>query len=162
MSEQRHIVPLSPSLLPGALATVGRALHHTHYLDGALDALRSAVGAPGADGRAMASMAGEQIEGVAVSGLFGGTSGAGRLHFLVVEPGVRRTGVGRALANAVIAQLASTGARFVLAELPDDVAALPGARELLRAAGFMEESRIDDFFRDGVALAFMRREIEAR
>jgi len=160
VSERRRTVPLSQSLLPGALAIVERVLHDTPYLDGAVDALRSAVSSPGADGRAMASMSGEQIDGVAVFGIFGGTSGAGRLHFVVVEPGARRTGAARALTEIAIAQLAASDARFVLAELPDDVDALPGGRELLRALGFVEESRIDDYFRDGVALAFMRREIE--
>jgi len=162
VSERRRLVPLSPSLLPAALETVERALHRTHYFSGALDSLRSAVSAPSADGRALASMTGEQIEGVAVFGIFGGTSGAGRLHFVAVEPSVRRTGVARALVESAIAQLAAADARFVLAELPDDVDALPGAREFLGALGFTEESRVDDYFRDGVALSFMRRELGTR
>ena len=131
MSERRLIVPVSLSLLPGALATVERALHDTHYLGGALDALR----------------------------IFGGTSGAGRLHFVVVEREARRTGAARALVDTAIAQLVASGARFVLAETPDDRGALPGADEFLRALEFSEESRVDDFFRDGVALSFMRREL---
>lgn len=141
------------------MATVERALHDTHYLGGALDALRSAVRAPGVDGRALASLMGESIEGVIVFGIFGGTSGAGRLHFVVVEREARRTGAARALVDTAIAQLVASGARFVLAETPDDRGALPGADEFLRALEFSEESRVDDFFRDGVALSFMRREL---
>lgn len=162
MSERRRLVPLSPSLLPDALAAVERALHRTHYLSGALDSLRSAVTAPGADGRALASMTGDRIEGVAMFGIFGGTIGAGRLHFVAVEPSVRRKGVARALTESAIVQLAASNARFVLAELPDDVDALPGAREFLCALGFSEEGRVDDYFRDGVALSFMRRELATR
>lgn len=162
MSERRRLVPLSPSLLPGALETVERALHRTHYLTGTIESLRSAVAAPGTDGRPLASMTGERIDGVAVFGIFGGTSGAGRLHFVVVEPSLRRTGVARALTESAIAQLAASDARFVLAELPDDADALPGAREFLCALGFAEESRVDDYFRDGVALSFMRRELGTR
>jgi ribosomal protein S18 acetylase RimI-like enzyme len=161
VSERRLIAPVSPSLLPGALATVERVLRGTHYLDGALDALRSAVRAPGADGRALTSVKGKRVEGVVVFGIFGGTSGAGRLHFVVVEPGARRMGVARALVDTAIAQLAASDARFVLAELPDDRGALPGASEFLRALEFMEESRVEDFFRDGVALSFMRRGLES-
>jgi ribosomal protein S18 acetylase RimI-like enzyme len=160
VSARRSIVPVSPSLLPRACALVERALHDTHYLAGALDALRSAANAPGADGRALASMTGDDIDGVAVFGIFGGTSGAGRLHFVTVAPGALRTSAARALVGAAIEALAASGARFVLAELPDDPNELPGAREFLHALGFEEESRVEDFYRDGVALSFLRRELD--
>ncbi len=156
------IVPVSPLLLPRAVALVERALDDTHYLAGARDALRAAVQAPGADGRALASMSGDEIEGVIVFGIFGGTSGAGRLQLVVVDSRRRRAGVARALVNAAIESLAAWGARFVLAELPDDPRALAGAGEFLEALGFAEESRVDDFYRDDIALAFMRRELPER
>lgn len=159
MSE-RLIVPVSPSLLPRASAVVERALRATHYRLGALDALRSAVAAPSPDGRALATMTGDDIDGVIVFGIFGGTSGAGRLHFVAVESGARRTGAARALVDAAIESLAASGARFVLAELPDDSRHLPGARDFLVALGFSEEGRVEDFYRDGVALSFLRRELE--
>jgi ribosomal protein S18 acetylase RimI-like enzyme len=159
VSERRSIVPVSPSLLDRACAVVGRALDGTRYLAGALDALRSAVDAPGADGRALASMSGEDIDGVIVFGIFGGTSGAGRLHFVVVERRARRAGVARALVGAALDALRAEGARFVLAELPDDSRALPDARAFLLALGFVQESRVDDFYREGIALSFLRREL---
>jgi len=156
---RRSIVPVSHPLLSRASAVVERALRDTHYLDGALDALRSAVRDPDAEGRALASMAGDDVEGVVVFGLFGATSGAGRLHFVAVEHRARRSGVARALVSAAIAALGESRARFVLAELPDDPRALEGSRAFLEALGFHEESRVDDFYRDGIALAFMRREL---
>lgn len=156
------VVPVTRVMLPRAVAIVERALDDTHYLVGALDALRSAVQAPGTDGRALASMSGEDIEGVIVFGIFGGTKGAGRLHLVAVESRKRREGVARALVNAAIESLAASGARFVLAELPDDPLALAGAREFLAALEFAEESRVDDFYRKDVALAFMRRELVER
>ena len=156
MSERRSIVPVSQPLLSRASAVVERALHDTHYLSGALDALRSAVRAPGAEGRAFASMAGDDVEGVVVFGIFGGASGAGRLHFVAVDPDARRAGVARTLVSTVLESLAESHARFVLAELPDDPRELDGARDCLEALGFREESRMDDFYRDGIALAFMR------
>jgi ribosomal protein S18 acetylase RimI-like enzyme len=146
-------------MLPRASAVVERALRDTHYLAGALDALQSAAEAPGADGRALASMTGDDAEGVIVFGIFAGTSGAGRLHLVVVENPARRGGVARALVTAAIESLEASGARFVLAELPDDARELPGSRDLLDALGFHEESRVDDFYRRGVALVFMRREL---
>jgi ribosomal protein S18 acetylase RimI-like enzyme len=159
VSERRPIVPVSPSLLEDASAVVRRALHDTPYLVGALDALRSAVNAPGMDGRALARMSGDDIEGVVVFGVFGGTSGAGRLHFVVVERAARRAGAARALVDAAIASLRANNARFVLAELPDDPQNLPDAYGFLHALGFTQESRVEDFFRDGIALSFLRREL---
>ena len=159
MSERRLIAPVSQSMLPRAETLVERTFHATHYLDGALDALRSAVRDPGEEGRALASIAGDDVQGVIVFGIFGGASGAGRLHLVAVETRARRHGVARALVSAAIELLEESGARFVLAELPDDPRELRDSRDCLEALGFREESRVDDFFRDGVALAFMRREL---
>ena len=61
--------------------------------------------------------------------------------------------------SAAIASLEDRDARFMLAELPDDPRELGGSRDFLEALGFHEESRVDDFYRDGIALAFMRREL---
>jgi ribosomal protein S18 acetylase RimI-like enzyme len=158
VGERRSIVPVSGSLQAQARRIVEQALHDTAYLEGALDALRTAVDAPGADGRALACVRDERIEGVIVFGLFAGANGAGRLQLAAVDEGSRRTRVGRALADEAFALLRSEGARFVLAELPEDEHALPGACTFLEALGFRLESRVEDFFRDGVALAFMRRD----
>jgi ribosomal protein S18 acetylase RimI-like enzyme len=158
VGEQRSIVPVSGSLLPQARLLVQRALRDTVYLGGALDALRTAVDAPGADGRALAFIRGERMEGVIVFGFFAGANGAGRLQLAVVDEGSRRARVGRALAEEAFALLRAEGARFVLAELPEDERALPGARAFLEALEFCLESRVEDFLRDGVALAFMRRD----
>jgi ribosomal protein S18 acetylase RimI-like enzyme len=159
VSERRLIVPVSQPLLPRASEIVERAFHGTRYLSGALDALQSAVRAPGPEGQALASMAGDDIEGVIVFGIFGGTSGAGRLHLVAVENRARRAGVARALVSAAIESLAESHARFILAELPEAPRELPGSRDFLEALGFREESRVDDFYRDGIALAFLRREL---
>ena len=159
MSERRSIVPVSPSLLPRAEAVIARALRGTHYLDAALDALREAVRAPGVDARAIAIVSGDFMAGVAVYGIFGGTIGAGRLHFAVVQSEARRDGAGSALVGEAVERLRDEHARFVLAELPDDPRELPAAREFLEAQGFAEESRMADFLREGIALSFMRREL---
>ena len=158
MDERRSIVPVSDSLLPEARLVVERALHDTVYFSGALDAIRAAVLAPGADGRAIACVRDERIEGVIVFGFFAGANGAGRLQLAVVDEGSRRARVGRALAEEAFALLRAEGARFVLAELPEDERALPGARAYLEAMEFHLESRVEDYLREGVALAFMRRD----
>ncbi len=161
-SERPSIELISRSQLPRARLVVEHALHGTAYLDGALEALDAAVRAPGADGRALASTHDGEMEGVIVFGFFGGAHGAGRLQLAAVEGGSRCKHVGRALVDAAITLLRAEGARFVLAELPDDERALPGARAFVEALGFRAESRIQDFYRDGIGLSFMRRELDAR
>lgn len=137
-----------------------RALGLSSYAAGALESLELAVRAPGAEARAVGALHGETLEGVAVFGEFAGAVGAARLHLVVVDEGARRSGVGRALVEAAVAHARNEASRFVLAEVPDDARALPGAREFLAALGFREESRVEDFFRDGVALTFVRRDLE--
>jgi len=53
---------------------------------------------------------------------------------------------------------AKAGARFLLAEMPDDPA-LGTVFALLREHGFREEARVPDFYREGVALTFLRLEL---
>ena len=161
MSERRQIVPVSPALRSGTSALITRALEGTRYLDGALEALHAAIASPSADARALASTVDARIDGVVVFGCFGGASGAGRLQIVAVERAARRAGVGAALAREALDALRADGARFALAELPDDALGLPDAREFLESLGFVEESRVEDFYRDGLALAFMRLELGA-
>ena len=159
MRERRLIVPVSRELLPAASRVVERALADTRYLAGAVDALRSAVLAPSPDAHALASTLGERLEGAIVYGFFGGASGAGRVQIVAVVGDARRAGAGAAMMREALAALRDEGARFVLAELPDDSYVLPGAREFLESFGFREESRVNDFYRDGLALSFMRLEL---
>ena len=164
MRERRPIVPVSPELLSDASRVVERALAETPYLAGAVDALCEATRAPSADARALAMQPDAPMDaaiiGVIVFGFFGGASGAGRLQIVAVERAARRAGVGAAMVREALAALRNDGARFVLAELPDDPRALPGGREFLVSLGFREESRVDDFYRNGIAQAFMRVELE--
>jgi ribosomal protein S18 acetylase RimI-like enzyme len=162
VSVRREIVPVSRALLPHAVLLVEHALADTPYLAGALDALRSAVSAPGADGRALASMREERLEGVMVFGFFAGAHGAGRVQLAVTDAWARRTHAGTALMEEATTMLRADDARFVLAELPDDPRALRGARAFLETSSFREEGRVEDFYRSGVALSFMRRELHAR
>ena len=85
-------------------------------------------------------------------------AGAGALHGVVVSLPQRRLGAGRSLVRHAAGELRARGARFAIAEVPD----APAVRDvlaLLAADGFVEEARVADFYRDGVALAFMRRDL---
>ena len=90
---------------------------------------------------------------------FSGATGAGRLHLVAVDTQSRSLGVGAALVARAVEDLIARGARFVIAEIPDDETALDGYRSLLAACSFSEEARVPDLYRDGVALSFMRRDL---
>jgi hypothetical protein len=73
----------------------------------------------------------------------------------VLAPGIQADDVGKRLMQAVGNVSRESGARFMLAEMPDDPA-LGTVYALLREHGFKEEARVPDFFREGVALTFLR------
>ena len=99
-----------------------------------------------------------QVVGVAVFGLVAGAEGAAKMHGMAVAPEAQRHGIARGLIEAMVGELAVRGARFVLVEFPD-AAELAGGRTLLQQAKFVEESRVKDYFRDGIALVFLRRDL---
>ena len=159
------IYPVTRSLLPAATLLIERSFGNTAYVEGAVEVLRGAVAAPGSDGIPLAFIAsddagGDFMVGVIVFGSFGGTNGAGRLHFVAVEDSARRAGVATSLVRTAIESLEQIGARMMLAELPDDPIALPGARAFLEALEFTEESRVENLYREGIAMTFMRRELD--
>ena len=91
-------------------------------------------------------------------GSIAGTRGGARLHTAVLAPGVDADDVGERLMRAIASVLKAGGARFILAEMPDDPA-LGTVFALLREHGFREEARVPDFYREGVALTFLRLEL---
>lgn len=99
-----------------------------------------------------------QLAGVIVYGSFAGASGAGRLHGVFVDPGLRWRGIGRTLLVTAMADARERGERFVLAEVAGDDT-LAAYRAFLLASGFREEARAADLVRDGVALVLMRADL---
>ena len=96
------------------------------------------------------------VAGIALAGPVAGALGTGALLWLAVHPDRRRRGVGRALLDDALAELARAGARLVVCEMPADAA---GASliALLDQAGFEREGFIPDFYRDGVGLILWSR-----
>ncbi len=128
------------------------------YLETPLWALDQSLGDDHPEARALVAASGGELVGLALFGEYAGARGAGRAYLVVVTAGARLQGVGLRLLDAVHDGLAARGARFVLAEVPDDAIGRP-ARELLDRCGYVEESRVPDFFREGVPLLFMRRDL---
>jgi hypothetical protein len=77
---------------------------------------------------------------------------------LLVAPRVELKEVGRAMIDGVIDKVRRAGARLLVAELPAD-AVLGRTLTLLRANKFTQEGRVPDFYREGMAQLFLRREL---
>lgn len=112
------------------------------------------------ESRAVVATQHGQVSGIALFGRVAGAIGTGRMHFVGVTASARLNGIGIGLCEAAVADMASSGARLVTAELPDD-RALAGGRALLARAGFREVARIADYCRDGVDLVIVCRFIDS-
>ena len=131
------------------------ALGVTPYIDRALEVLTFAERGNDPEHRAMVIARDGTVAGLALFGTIAGTKGGARLHTAVLAPGVQADDVGGRLMRAVSAAARAGGARYLLAEMPDDPA-IGTVLALLREHGFREEARVPDFYREGVALTFLR------
>lgn len=149
--------PMTPDDVEPVRALVWGALGVTPYVDRVME-LMSAAEHGDPESRALVI---ERDGTVASLGLYGpvaGANGVWRLSMLLVAPGVDLREVGRAMLDAILHTVRGAGARLLVAELPAD-AALGRTLSLLRASDFDQEVRIPDFFREGVALLFLRRTV---
>jgi len=128
----------------------------TPYAEVPLYFLRLALEGRAADSRAVVALRAGEPVGCALYGEVAGTVGTGRMHFIAVTASARLLAVGAGLCEAAVADLAARGARLVIAEVPDDPVLVSG-RALLAKCGFVEEARIADYYRDGVAMLVLRR-----
>lgn len=153
-----RVRPLALDDVESAREIALQAIQGVPFADGATETLRQALATTTAEARMMVAERDGAVVGVGVFGAIAGTVGTAKLHLLGVEADTRRRGIGAALLSAIAHALRGEGAHLLLAEIPDDPS-LGAYRDLLRAAGFVEESRVPDFYRDGVALLFLRRDL---
>ncbi len=113
------------------------------------DLLRNAVANPTGEYRACVAERDAEVVGLGVYGMVAGAVRTGMLYGVLVAPRSRRAGIGFRIVFHVTTELASVAARTVFAEVPGDPY-LVRYRALLISYGFVEESRIDDYYRDGV------------
>jgi ribosomal protein S18 acetylase RimI-like enzyme len=104
----------------------------------------------------VAELSGE-FAGCGIYGLVAGTVGTAILYFVGVERRARETGTGTgdAILAHVLSDLMAKATRLVVAEIPAHES-FDIYRSLLEAHGFVEESRIEDYYRDGVSLMHYR------
>jgi L-amino acid N-acyltransferase YncA len=143
--------------VPARVLLMG-ALGVTPYIDRAMEVLRLAERGHDDEHRALVIARDGTVAGLALFGAVAGATGVSRVHAAVVAPSVSAADVGERIVTAVIDDSRHRGDRLLVAELPDDPA-MSQARALLSAAGFAEEGRVPDYFRDGVALTLLRREL---
>lgn len=147
--------PLLPEDTQGTRVLLLGTLGVTPYIDRALEVLAHAERGNDPEHRAMVIARDGTVAGLALFGTISGTQYAARLHTAVLAPGVRTDDVGERLMRSVSDAARDAGARFILAEMPDDPA-IGAVLALLREHGFEEEARVPDFYREGVALTFLR------
>ena len=150
--------PLLPEDSQATRTLLMGALGVTPYIDRALEVLELAERGNNPEHRALVIARDGTVAGLVLFGSIAGTKGGARLHVAVLAPGVDAGDVGDRLMNAVARASRESSARFLLAEMPDDPA-LGNVFALLREHGFREEARVPDFFRDGVALTFLRKDL---
>lgn len=149
--------PIAASDAEGVRALVLASLGVTPYVDREMELVRLAErGDP-----EVRSLVIERDGTVAALALFGpvaGAQGTWKLYSLLLAERVDPRKVGGAIVDAVVNAVRTAGARLLTAEMPADPA-LGKVLSLLRATGFKQEGRIPHFFREEVALLFLRRDM---
>jgi ribosomal protein S18 acetylase RimI-like enzyme len=84
-----------------------------------------------------------------------GAIGTGVIYAVLVAPRSRRAGIGQRILEYAAADLRSRRMRVIFAEIPAD-SHLIRYRALLISYGFVEETRIEDYYRDGVSQIISR------
>lgn len=131
------------------------ALGVTPYIDRALEVLDLAERGQDPEHRALVIARDGTVAGLVLFGTIAGSVGGARLHTAALAPGVEADDVGERLMRAAVTALRAEGARYISADVPDDPA-IGAIVSLLRETGFEEEARVPDFYREGVALAFLK------
>lgn len=129
----------------------------TPYVDRTLDLVAAAErGDP--EVRALVIARDGTVAALALFGPVAGASGAWHLHMLLTAGGIAAKDVGGSVLDAALGEVRANGGRFLLAELPADPV-IGSSLTLLRSKAFKQVGRIPDFFREGVALLFLRRDV---
>jgi ribosomal protein S18 acetylase RimI-like enzyme len=111
--------------------------------------LTASIDDPARDYRACVGIRDGELIGFGICGMVAGAAGTGTIYSVLVAPRSRRAGIGQRLLFHMVTELENLGARVIFAEMPADTCIMR-YRALLISYGFMEESRIEDYYRDGV------------
>lgn len=135
--------------LAAALALVEFERQKNQWMDRIPELLQDAVLKSDGEHRACVAVRDGEVVGFGVYGIVAGTVGTGILYSVLVALRSRRAGIGQRIVSYIAAELSNAGARMIFAEVPGDPH-LMRYRVLLISYGFMEVSRIEDYYRDEV------------
>jgi ribosomal protein S18 acetylase RimI-like enzyme len=144
-----HIRAAREDDLAAALALLEWEKGKNPWLDRTDEIVRDAISNPKSEYSLCVAERDGEIVGLCAYGIVAGAVGTGAIHAVLVAPRSRRAGIGHRLLAFSIDDLANRRVRVVFAELPGD-SHLVRYRALLISQGFLEETRIDDFYRDGI------------
>jgi hypothetical protein len=148
---------LAPADGEVARALIGAVIGATAYAARAHEVLDEAFGGD-PQWRTLGTRRVDRFEALAVFGPVAGANGAWRMPVLIFSSPVVQRAIADPLIDAMVQIARREGARMLIAELPAD-AVIGISLTALRANGFRQEGKIPDYYRDGVALLFLRREM---
>ena len=148
--------PIAPEDAAGAQQLLIQRLGVTPYIDRAVEILSIAERGGDEGHRAYVVARDKVVAGLALFGSIAGTEFGFKLHVLAIES--RESDIGARLIEAVADAVKASHGKFIIAELADEPA-LTTTISLLRANGFAEVGRIPDYYRDGVPLTILRRDL---
>ena len=144
--------------LAAALGLLEWELPRNPWMDRVGDLFKDAVRERYPEYKACVAERDGEIVGFGVYGIVSGTVGTGMIHAILVAPRSRRAGIGLRILEYATADLASRRIRVIFAEMPADPY-LVRYRALLLSYGFFEETRIDDYYRDGIPQIISRKDL---
>lgn len=149
--------PIAQGDASGVRALVLASLGVTPYVDREMELVELAERGD-AEVRSLVIERDGTVAALALFGPVAGAQGTWKLYSLLMAERVEPRQVGGILIDAVVAVVKNEHGRLLTAEMPADPV-IGKSLTLLRARGFRQEGRIPDFFRDDVALLFLRREM---
>lgn len=144
--------------LAAALAMLSHEQEKNQWTGRLPELLKAAVDDPKGEYRACVAERDGEIVGFGIYGTVAGAVGTGVLYGVLVAPRSRRAGIGLRIIFHIASELANERARLIIAEVPGDPA-IVRYRALLISYGFTEETRIEDYYRDGVPQIISRFEL---
>lgn len=141
--------------LAAALALLEWEQQKNPWMERTAEILTDAVRRPGHEYLACVAERDGELVGFGIYGLVSGAIGTGIVYAVLVAPRSRRAGIGQRLLEYAAADLRSRQLRVIFAEIPAD-SHLLRYRALLISYGFVEETRIEDYYRDGVSQIISR------
>ena len=141
--------------LAATLALLEWELSKNPWMGRTSELVRDAIRTRGHEAMACVAERDGELVGFGVYGVVAGTLGTGTIYAILVAPRSRRAGIGARLLEYACADLASRRMRVVFAEMPADPY-LVRYRALLISFGFLEETRIEDYYRDGISQIISR------